>query len=1212
MKNLRKAGSAWLHACLSAMLVVIVVAAPAAQTTLGRVSGTVLDSSGAVLPGATITMTSDQTNQVQTAVSSETGAFLFPQVPVGTYKVEITLEGFKGATFTKVSVAVAQEYSLTARLELGNVSETVTVEAGTSLVPTTSPEVTTTVGAAQIASLPLNGRNPISLVQLQAGVASLGRTNTAINGGRPTWTQVTQDGINIQDNFIRTNSVDFVPNRPTSDNVGEFSIVTTAQGADNSGGASQVRMVTPSGTNALRGNAYEYNRHSKFAANTFFNKRAELPVSYLNRNQFGGSLGGPLRRDKVFFYANYEAFRQKQQVAQNYTIPVRSDLLSGNFRYAAADGSVRTANLLQLAGQTIDPVVQSAILSLYPSPDNVNSFDSGDSSADRILNTARYRFQQDDFNDRNQMVTKVDYALNASHRFEVTYGYIRETDDRTDIDAVSLPTPLAFTESHAHRYVGAWRWTASSRLQNEFRAGGNLAPVDFKTDVDFSSGVLLNVPGISQLSSPLVNFQPQGRNTRTYQYSDTANLMLGNHALQFGGSVEQIRVNAYNFGARFPTVTFGFSSAAPAGLALTAAQLPGISNQDLTSANNLLAMLSGSISQLAQTFQVESQTSGFVGGIPNDRNWSLDNYAMFIQDNWRWKPNVTIRAGLKWEYFSPVREDNNLAFVPVLGNGQSTAAAMMNPATTVSFANGGMWNSDFNNFGPSVGVAWDPFRDGKTSVRAGYSLTFVNEEGVTVGTGVGANAGLSTAVTVPNLFQRLGAGTPVIATPEFRSTRTMADQIAVSPTSVIRGMDQDVKQPHVHQFSAGISREIMWNMAFEARYVGSRGRDIWRGIDLNQLDAVGALGGAFAADFQRARQNGFLAQAAGLGFNPAFNASLPGSQALTVLAQFGQLGVAGVRTAIQQNELGRLADLYMSTGAVATRANARTAFLQNPSIYASEYVSNTSFQDYNALQLELRRQFRGGIFGQINYTLSETRSDSTGAGSQNRIEPFLDNNRPGLDAGYSIYHNAHLINANAVVELPFGRGKPWLNGRFADAFLGGWQVAPIVRWQSGAPLSIESNRGTFNRTGRAGRQTAATSLTPEQVKALFGVRELPDGRIFFIDPAIVNSDGRLVAADSLTGSGFAGQAFFNPAAGEVGNLEVNLFEGPSQFVTDLAISKRTRFGDRYGFTLRADVFNLFNTVNWNFGDIDINSTTAGRITGTGGARLVQFSAKFEF
>jgi hypothetical protein len=356
--------AAW-RAVLTLLLVAVLAAPALAQTTLGRLSGTVLDSSGGVLPGATITLTSEQTNQVQTTVSSETGAFLFPQVPVGTYKIDISLPGFKAATFTKVSVAVGQGCADGAP-RAGNVTENVTVEAGTSLVPTTSPEVTTTVEQAQIVSLPLNGRNPISLVQLQAGVASLGRTNTAINGGRPTWTQVTQDGVNIQDNFIRTNSVDFVPNRPTADNVSEFSIVTTAQGADNAGGASQVRMVTPSGTNALRGNAYEYNRHSDFAEPTYFNKKAGLPVNYLNRNQFGGSVGGPILKDKLFFYGNYEAFRQKQQVAQNYTIPISNDLLRGTFRISSQATGRSARRTCSSCRDRRSTAVQSSILSSIP------------------------------------------------------------------------------------------------------------------------------------------------------------------------------------------------------------------------------------------------------------------------------------------------------------------------------------------------------------------------------------------------------------------------------------------------------------------------------------------------------------------------------------------------------------------------------------------------------------------------------------------------------------------------------------------------------------------------------------------------------------------------------------------------------------------------------------------------------------------------------
>jgi Carboxypeptidase regulatory-like domain/TonB dependent receptor-like, beta-barrel len=1196
-------------ACALALLAALSSAA-SAQTTLGRLSGTVLDASGATLPGATITLTNEETNQSQTTTANETGVFLFPQVPVGNYRVEIALQGFKTATYTKVAVAVGQEYSLTTRLELGNVSEAVTVEAGSSLVPTTTPEVTTTVEQQQILSLPLNGRNPLTLVQLQAGVASLGRTNTAINGGRPTWTEVTQDGINVQDNFIRTNSVDFLPNRPTADSVSEFSIVTTVQGADAAGGASQVRMITPSGTNSFRGGVFEYNRNSRFAANSFFNKRAGLPVSYLNRNQFGGSLGGPLQKGKLFFFSNYEAFRQKQKPASNYTIPVRSDVLTGNFRYVDSGGLVREANVLQLAGLTIDPVAQSQILSLYPSPDKVNSFDSGDSKADRLLNTARYRFFQDDFNDRNQWVSRFDYEANSRNRFEVVYSYIKETDDRTDIDGVN-PRPLAYTEAHTHRYALAWRWTASSRLQNELRGGANLSPVDFLTDVDFSSGVLYTLPSVAQLTSPLVTFQPQGRNTRTYQYSDNASLILGNHAMQFGGTLQQIRVNAYNYGGRFRTGRLGFAgTGVPSSIQLTGAQLPGISSTDLSTANNLLALLSGTIDQVSQTFQVESPTSGYVAGIPNDRNWNLNNGSVFIQDNWRLKPNFTVRAGVKWEYFSPVSEADNLALVPVL-NGRPIQDVMLDPTATVSFADGDLWKKDLNNFGPAVGVAWDPFRDGRTSIRAGYSLTFVNEEGVTVGSGVGGNAGLSTAVTLANQFARVSQGVPTIATPVFKTTRTMADQIGTSLTAVMRGMDQEVHQPHVHQVSAGITREIFWKMAVEARYVGTFGRGLFRGIDLNQLDAINALNSTFMQDFLRARQNGFLALAANGSFVPTFNANIPGSQQLTVLPQFGQLTNSNVISAIQQGELARLADLYMTTGTATTAA--RAAFLPNPAIYASEYVLNGSYQDYNALQIDLRRQFRDGIFGQINYTFSETHADAVGGDSQNRIEPLLDNRRPQLDDGRSLYNNTHVINANGVVELPFGDGKRWLNrGGLMNAIVGGWQLASIVKWQSGAPLSIRSPRGTFNRTGRSGRQTAVTSLSEDQIKDLLGYFEQGDS-IYFINPSVVDPNtGRMVGPDTLSGAGFNGQAFFNPSAGDVGSLVVNAFDGPSQFQTDVAISKRFKIG-RYSASLRADIFNVFNTVNWDLGDFDINSTTAGRITGTStGARLVQFSGRLDF
>ena len=224
-------------------------AAPAAQSTLGRVVGIVRDGSGAVMPGASVVLESRATGAVLETTSQADGAFIFPQVRPGYYTVKVELTGFKPVTYNDVKVDPGQEYSLAAALEVGGLSEAVQVTAGVDLVHTTTPEVTNTVRQEQILELPLNARNPIELIRLQAGVPGMAaRNSTAINGGRPTWTQTTQDGINIQDNFIRTNSLDFVPNRPTSDIVGEFTIVTNTQGVDAAGGASQVRMITPSGT----------------------------------------------------------------------------------------------------------------------------------------------------------------------------------------------------------------------------------------------------------------------------------------------------------------------------------------------------------------------------------------------------------------------------------------------------------------------------------------------------------------------------------------------------------------------------------------------------------------------------------------------------------------------------------------------------------------------------------------------------------------------------------------------------------------------------------------------------------------------------------------------------------------------------------------------------------------------------------------------------
>ncbi len=1212
---MRNSQMAWRAVWLALMLV-LPLAPAVAQTTLGRIAGSVLDSSGAALPGATVTLTNENTNQVQTAVAGGNGSYLFPQVTPGSYKVEVALQGFKTATFNQVIVVVGQERSLTANLELGAITESVEVTAGSSLVTTTSPEVSATVLQRQILEIPLANRDVTNLIKAQAGVQPfINRTNTSINGGRPTWTTVTLDGINIQDNFIRVNSLDFLPNRPTSDTIAEFSITSSVAGAETAGGASTVRMITPSGANRFSGSAFEFNRDAKYAANEFFNNASSLPKPALSRHQFGGRFGGPIQKDKIFFFGYYEGFRQETQFSRNLTIPANPDFFDGTFRYAGTDGVLRSVNVMALSGQSVDPTLRNAVFNLVPNSSNVNNFDTGNSTAARNLNTAGYRFNQTDLTNRDQWGFKIDYALSDKHRFDGGFHYFKETDDRTDLDFISLPRPLVYTSSDPKRFALAWRYLASSNFQNELRGGANLAPVQFVSDWAYS-GTLY--PAALGIVNPIggngagVGFQPQGRYTNTYQINDNASWLKGSHQLTMGGSFQRNHVNPYNFAGAFPQVAFGYSPSAPTSLGLTTAQFPGgIIPAELANANAMAAWLAGTITSVQRTFQVPDTSSGFVGGIAANENYTLDNIAAYVQDNWRWKPNFTVRAGLKWEYYSPLREDNNLGFLPVT-NGRPLGQVMLDPATLVTFVDGDMYNKDLNNFGPTIGFAWDVTRDGKTAVRAGYSLTFVNEETVTVGRAASrGNTGLSSTPVLSNQFARVSSGVPEIATPTFLSTRTLGDQLATSATATLWGLDPSLQAPRVHQVSVGIQRELGFATAVEARYVGTFGRDIWRGIDYNQVQ----LTPQFLADFNRARSNGYLAQQAGLAFSGAFNPNVPGSQPLTLLPSFGTaLNNATLVANLQNNQVAGLADFYLTNRVVTPGA-----FMQNSGIYASQGLINGAFSDYNSLQFELRRQFRSGFFGQLNYTWADTNTDSSGTG-QNRFEAFLDNNRPELNTGRSVFHVTHAIQANSIYELPFGSGKRWVNSDgLLNQIVGGWQVSGIFAWSSGSPISITSTRGTFNRVGRSSCadpiacNTAVSTLSADEINKLLGIYKVGD-KIYWIDPKVVGPDGRGVGADNLTNAaGFDGQIFFNPIAGEVGNLPILNFDGPAQFRIDMALSKRFRITDKHRFELKGEAFNLTNTPSFFRGDMDINSDQFGRLTGVNvNARVVQLSVRYEF
>ncbi|HEX4900615.1 MAG TPA: carboxypeptidase-like regulatory domain-containing protein, partial [Pyrinomonadaceae bacterium] len=275
---------------LAVLTVCFSISSAFAQSNSGSLVGTVVDQNGSAIAGATVEITDDATKKTRTVLASDEGTFTIPQLDVGQYTVKVTAQGFKTYSATELKIDVGKQYSLNVVLETGGLQESITVVAGADVINATNAELSNTVSPRQIQELPLNGRNPLALIALQAGTSANGATNTSINGQRTSFTNITRDGINIQDNFIRANATDFAPQRPGVDDISEFTLTSSNADASAGYGASQVQVATERGQSSFHGALFEYNRNSKFSSRPFFNNER----AFLNRNQYGGKIGGPV------------------------------------------------------------------------------------------------------------------------------------------------------------------------------------------------------------------------------------------------------------------------------------------------------------------------------------------------------------------------------------------------------------------------------------------------------------------------------------------------------------------------------------------------------------------------------------------------------------------------------------------------------------------------------------------------------------------------------------------------------------------------------------------------------------------------------------------------------------------------------------------------------------------------------------------------------
>ena len=1182
---------------LCLLAAVLFAAAQLCAQVSGRITGTVVDPTGAAVPDATVTLQLPGSGAVvYTTKTSNGGDYSILTVNPVTYDLVVESKGFLTAKIAGLKVDPGRSNDVPPiKLDVAGVTQSVEVTAATQSVQTSNAEVTTTIAKSQIQDLPITDRSPLGFLQTQAGINNA-YGNTVVNGQRPSYTNITLDGINIQDNFIRSNAMDFAPNLLLLDQVAEMTVATSNASSSAFGGSAQVNIVSPSGTNEFHGALYWSNRNNAFAANSWFNNQSGVKLPFLNQNQMGGKLGGHIIKNKLFFYGNYEAYRQRQQTSENTTV-LTDNARNGIYTYRDSGGNVQHVNILQAMGVQADPVM-SKLLGMVPGASKVNNFNVGDSSAALLRNTAGYSFLMRDNRTRDNLTTTGDYLPSAKHAIKVMYSWNRDILDRPDCDTTFDAVPNCLNNDHVKLLSSSWRWSPKATLTNEVRFGFNMAPATF--DVSGTTPSYL-ITGTSY-TSPVNTFLPQGRFTNTYHVADNANWVHGTHTFSFGFQSQIVHIQPYNAAGDVASYGVGIGAGQTG---LTAAQLPGISSSDLSSANALLATLFGNLNTYTQTFQATTRSSGFVPGAANVRNLRYKNYAAYVTDTWRVTRRLTATLGVRYDYYTPVDETGSLALFPVLQN-NNVIQTVLNPNTTLDFAGSSVgkpwYNADKNNFAPNLGLAYDLSGDGKTALRAGYSISYVNDSVVdALSNSYTTNAGLASTVSATGLKGTAGGGLPAIPVPAFQVPRSLAQNYALSSSSAVGIPDPGLVTPYIQQWNIGVERSVR-SMILAVRYVGNHGTKEIRGIDYNQVQI-----GQLLPNFLIAQNNGWLAQKASGVFNATYNANIAGSQPtpyFNAMPNAGYLTNASVVSYLQTGAVGELGNFYQSN-----KINGTNNYYLNPNVLGANVLTNYSNSSYNGLQMEMSRRFSKGLSLQANYTWSKVLSDSQG-NQQTDFEPFLDINNAKIERSRTQASDLRQVfKANFNYDLPFGEGHK-LNERHMNRVLSGWKTAGIFTAQSGTPFSILSVRGTLNRAARSTYNTVNTTLTGSQLNDLFQLRMTGTGPMYVAASAI-GSDGRAVAPDGS--APFTGQVFFEPAAGTIGSLQRMDMSGPSVWDLDFNLKKETKITERHSIELRMDATNVMNHATWVVGNQTVTSTTFGKITGNFyGRRLVQFALYYKF
>jgi hypothetical protein len=1098
------------------LMVVVILLLSATISTNGwaqgtaEISGTAKDETGAVLPGVEVKVTQAETGVARNTVTNETGSYVLPNLPLGPYRLEATLPGFRTFVQTGIVLQVGSSPSVDVTLQVGQITEQIEVEANAALVETRSSAIGEVVENERILELPLNGRAVVELVSL-AGAATPAATldgnggrspfskgNVSIAGGMHTGVRYTLDGAYHQDPY--TNGY---MSLPFPDALQEFKVESGATGAQTGGKSSgSVSLVTKSGTNGFHGDLFEFVRNGRFnARNAFATKRDSI-----KRNQFGGVIGGPVLRNKLFFFAGYQGTTLRQDPSDIVGFVPTAAMKSGDFTAFAspACNAGRTINLAApFAGNRVDPSQFS--------PAALRWFNKLPTSADPC---GRIIYGAPSIEDVHQIVSRMDYQMSDKHSIFGRYLFddlVRPSPYNVGKNVMNAAEPSVTGRGHAFSLGSTYLFGAN--IVNAARLTGNRLAAG-KTPADNADagvgpedvGVRANVFVPHSPTISITGFlgpaglAPDGSNSTgltknaIFSFNDDLSILHASHQFAVGAQWTYWQSNSYSTSGTGPSLTF-------------TGQTLGLAAADFL---------------LGRAARVE-------GGTGSEQQKIGKAFGSYFGDTWKASQRLTLNYGVRWEPFfgllnkdkSAVQFDEQYIVQGVKTNRFTTAPAGFVLYGDPQFVgNTSGMNTQWLNFSPRLGFAWDVNGDGRTSVRASAG-TFYDYPSTFLIQGLTTAGPFAPTIRVNNVSFDNPWGTTPGGDPFPRAAGPHVDKDTPWPNfNNIIDIDPDTANVQVYQWNLSLQKQIGTDWLTSASYLGSNTIHLWT---IQQMNLPVFLGLAPCT-------------IRGIAY-PTCSTTANADQRRRLVLQYGTQAFANVSK-----------------------------------------IYNGGTANYHGMLLSLQRRAARGITVSANYTWSHCIADlwTESLSDARRGQGLTDPNNRKYDRGNCSVtgdDRRHLLNTSAVMETP----------RFANsaarALASGWRVASIVRILSGNFMTISTAQDrTLNGSGN------------QRVDQVLG------------DPY----------GDKTINNYLNSAAFRLPALGTFGNVGRSSIKGPGTWQFDMALSRSFNLTEAQKLEIRAEAFNVTNSVRFNNPTTEFESNTFGQVTSVKDPRIMQFALKYIF